>query len=154
MSNKPAKNHPPSTLERLNKPLVHCRCGKVFSPTEADARRVKKSVEKHKGHTTDQVRFYQCRYSGWHWTTKIHDIRPCRSCQGRFRPANEQPANTTLCDTCRKIHEERSAQEKLRRETAAARAAEARRRAEAARVARIIAEARPTPAMFDRNKTA
>jgi len=91
--------------ERLFKPLVRCKCGKVFNPTEKDARRTQRHVEKHKGNH-NPVRFYQCKYMGWHWTQQLHEVRQCQSCWGSFRPSNDKPADITICDTCENIQEQ------------------------------------------------
>jgi hypothetical protein len=46
-----------------------CRCGKTFCMSEQDARRIVKRIQRRKGET-NFVRFYECRWAGWHWTQK------------------------------------------------------------------------------------
>lgn len=133
----------PSTLKRLNRPVINCRCGKVFSPTEEDARKVQQHVEKRKGRQ-NPVRFYQCRHRGWHWTQQLHEVTNCVNCNGRFRPRNDQPKGTDLCDTCSEIRK----QEARRRRNAAQRARQMQEKMRMARTAQIIAERRPTPALL------
>lgn len=94
---EPKPFHP----DRLKRPLVRCRCGKVFSPTLEDAKNAQASVEQKKGHQ-NPVRFYECRYGAWHWTQKLYEARPCQSCNGMFRPTNEQ-GDIVICDTCQDI---------------------------------------------------
>lgn len=48
-----------------------CKCGKTYCISEQDAKRVVRRIEKRKG-CSNPVRFYQCRHSGWHWTSQVH----------------------------------------------------------------------------------
>lgn len=87
--------------DRLKRPLVRCRCGKVFSPSLAAAKDAQRSVEQKKG-KQNPVRFYECRHGAWHWTQKLYEARPCQSCNGMFRPSNDQ-GDVVICDTCEDI---------------------------------------------------
>lgn len=42
-------------------------CGKVASPTKADAKRMKREIEAKAGRT-NEVRYYECPDGWWHWT--------------------------------------------------------------------------------------
>lgn len=53
---------------------ITCLCGKAYSPTKADARRLRRDIEAYK-HSHHEVRFYACEHGGWHWTRRI-DRRP------------------------------------------------------------------------------
>ena len=61
----------------LSAPLVmnhvtnYCKCGKVYGLDEQDARRIVRRIQKRKNDTAP-VRFYQCTYSGWHWTSQVY----------------------------------------------------------------------------------
>lgn len=131
----------------LHKPLIKCRCGKTFSPTRDEAIRTCKHVADKNG-GNNPVRFYQCRFGAWHWTSQVHPVRSCMTCNGKFRGTDEDP-KPPECPDCIARHE---------RELAAARAAAAE--AEAARLARleetrnrIIKETRPTPALLAKKRT-
>lgn len=63
--------HQPTTLPPH---VVTCLCGKAYSPTKADARRLRRDIETYK-HSHHHVRFYECPHGGWHWTRRI-DRRP------------------------------------------------------------------------------
>lgn len=131
----------------LNRPHVRCRCGKVYNPTEQEARRTYKSVKNDKG-KTNPVRFYRCTDGGWHWTSQMHEVRACLNCRGQFRPRNDQPKNTETCDTCTEILKKAAAE----REARLAATAHIREAARMRRAAQITAAAGATPAMFDRKR--
>jgi len=49
--------------------LAHCPCGKLRAKTQAEAEVLHhKAVSKHGNN--NPVRFYQCAYDNWHWTSK------------------------------------------------------------------------------------
>lgn len=50
-----------------------CGCGKIHSATERDAKRLRKWFARQHGHT-NQVRYYQCGYGGWHWTRDVQRV--------------------------------------------------------------------------------
>lgn len=134
----------------INRPLVKCRCGKTFSPDKKTAVKTWKHVANRNG-GTNPVRFYQCRYSGWHWTRELHDLKNCANCRGPFRPTDENP-KATYCDTCEGILAKQEADRKeARRLAAIARQEEYNRRQNDLR-ARIINEAAPSPAKMPRRK--
>lgn len=60
----------------MNHVTNYCKCGKVFGLNEQDARRIVRRIEKRKGHS-NPVRFYQCTYSGWHWTSQVYSRNQC-----------------------------------------------------------------------------
>lgn len=103
---KERREFKPVNEARLVRAQARCRCGKIFSPTEADARKAEKfQAEKHQHQ--NPVRFYQCRYGGWHWTRALYEVRQCRNCTGQFRPNNDQ-GKKELCDTCEMLLQEPS----------------------------------------------
>ena len=50
--------------------LPRCECGKVWAPTEQQARAFHAFVAAHKGQKK-RVRIYQCTHGGWHWTRQL-----------------------------------------------------------------------------------
>lgn len=53
---------------QLMLPAGRCvSCGKVASPTKADAKRMKREIEAKAGRT-NEVRYYECPDGWWHWT--------------------------------------------------------------------------------------
>ena len=51
-----------------------CRCGKVRGQNRADAERKRTLAERRYGEAND-VRFYACRFGGWHWTRDLDGSR-------------------------------------------------------------------------------
>lgn len=50
--------------------LMTCLCGKVYSPTREDARRLRKDIaDRNQNH--EMCRFYECDHGGWHWTRRV-----------------------------------------------------------------------------------
>lgn len=135
----------------INRPLIKCRCGKTYSPTKQAAVKTRKHVAQRNG-GTNPVRFYQCRYGGWHWTRHMYDLKTCASCRGPFRPTDADP-KADYCDTCAEIRtDQETARKAARRLAAIARQQEYERRQNDTR-ARIINECAPSPAkMASRRK--
>lgn len=132
----------------LNIPLIKCRCGKTYSPTRAAAIKTRKHVAEKNG-GSNPVRFYECRYKSWHWTSQVHPVRRCFTCHGMFRGTDQDPAPRECPDCIR------------RAEVALLEARAAKVEAEAARLRRleetrdrIIKETRPTPTLLAKKRTA
>lgn len=49
-----------------------CMCGKVYGPTLAIAKNLKREIAARTG-MTNPVRFYSCRFGSWHWTSQIEE---------------------------------------------------------------------------------
>lgn len=54
--------------QHMQPQTLQCRCGKVYSPTEKDARNNRIAYGNAAG-ALNPVRFYQCDHGGWHWTS-------------------------------------------------------------------------------------
>ena len=132
---------------KLNQPLIKCRCGKTFSPTRKEAEKTCEYVARLKGGTPNPVRYYQCKYNGWHWTRELQPIRVCSNCRGPFRIPDEH-STITHCDTCTRILAEQEAAKVERRREEARRRQAAFDARQAATRARIINETHPTPAFM------
>ncbi|MEV4902371.1 hypothetical protein AB0K08_13640 [Citricoccus sp. NPDC055426] len=46
-----------------------CQCGKNFYATLSDAQNARWRIGLQAGYQ-EPVKYYECRYSGWHWTRK------------------------------------------------------------------------------------
>lgn len=55
----------------LSNRVVRCLCGKLYSPTKEDAKALRKEIAEERHHV-NQVRFYQCEHSGFHWTSQVN----------------------------------------------------------------------------------
>ncbi len=47
-----------------------CRCGKVAGVTRDDAKRMRRYYAQKSG-TSNEVRYYQCEFNSWHWTSQL-----------------------------------------------------------------------------------
>ena len=50
--------------------VLTCACGKWYSPTRDEARKLRREIAGHNG-GHNPVRFYECESGGWHWTSQI-----------------------------------------------------------------------------------
>ena len=60
---------------QMTRPTLRCQCGKVYCLDLADAKRVRRLVARERG-GDNQVRYYECRWGGWHWTQLVDPRRP------------------------------------------------------------------------------
>lgn len=51
--------------------FVYCGCGKVFSPSQAAAKRTFQQISLERPGEAERVTYYECRYGGWHWTRRV-----------------------------------------------------------------------------------
>lgn len=57
----------PNKQKLRERTTIRCLCGKVWSPSRSQAKKLFKKIDHHV-HNTDQVWFYSCPHGGWHWT--------------------------------------------------------------------------------------
>jgi hypothetical protein len=50
--------------------LYTCQCGKVYSPTRDEARRLRREIAGPDA-LLEVCRFYECDHGGWHWTRRV-----------------------------------------------------------------------------------
>ena len=69
--NYPHKEVPPH-IERQHRTSRKCKCGKVYSETRSQAKKLYKDIER-AAQNPHRVYFYTCENGAWHWTRQALD---------------------------------------------------------------------------------